>query len=75
MNNPIRDGIQAALDSCDGGFQVAHWVVIVGCERINGGELEVATSMFSDPMQAEYITDGLLMKAHELQAISEETDP
>jgi hypothetical protein len=74
--NHIRAGIQAALDECDSGFQVCHWVVIVGCERIDAdGDLEVATSMFSDPMQASYITDGLLMKAHDLQAISEEPEP
>ena len=74
MNDPIRDGIQEALDSCDGGFQVAHYVVIVGSERFSNGELEVATAMFSGPLQAAYITDGLLMKAHDLQAISEDTE-
>lgn len=75
MTDHIRAGLQAALDECDGDFRVAHYVVIVGCERICDGQLEVATSMFSDPMQAAYITDGLLLKAHELQAVSEETDP
>lgn len=74
MSDYIRDGIQAALDECDSGYQVAHYVVIVGSERITNGELEVATAMFSGPLQAGYITDGLLMKAHELQAISEETE-
>lgn len=74
MTDHIREGIQKAIDSCANGFHVAHYVVIVGCERINDGDLEVATSMFSDPMQAAYITDGLLMKAHDLQAMCEESD-
>ncbi len=67
MSDNIRAGIQTVLDEDTGGWRVAHYVVAVGLERICDGEVETAAWLYAEPSQPTYVTEGLLIKAEELQ--------
>jgi len=70
--DPIRAGIQHALDSIGDGWNAAHYVVCLGLERVTSdGELETCPFWFAPPEQADYITDGLLMAVEDARACSE----
>lgn len=76
MSDSIRAGIQNMLDGDSGGWQVAHYVTVVGLERVRDGEIETASWLYAEPSQATYVTDGLLMKAAELNSeVSVDEDP
>lgn len=76
MSDDIRTGIQHVLDEDGGGWRAAHYVVCVGLERIVDGEIETAAWLYAEPSQPTYITEGLLLKADELQhcVMSEDED-
>lgn len=65
MNDPVRDGIQAALE--DSGWVLAHYVCVAAFQRVDSDEnLESTTMLFTEGGQGSYITDGLLMQASRL---------
>lgn len=74
--DPIREAIQAWLDSDNDGWTCSHFAVVMGLERVRDGEWEHVAYLYSPPLQPEYVTDGLVMKADELQhqTADEETD-
>ena len=67
MNPDIRAAIQAMLDSCGGGWQVAQYVVVMGLERVHDGQIESSPWMWAPPHQPDWQTDGLLEAAIELR--------
>lgn len=67
MTDPIREAIQAWLDTDCDGWTVSHLAVIMGLERVHDGTFENASFLYAPPLQADYITNGLVMKADELQ--------
>lgn len=74
MSDHVRDGIQHLLDETAEGWRVAHYVVAVGLERINEGDIETATWLYTEPNQPNYVTEGLLLKADELQHCTVDED-
>lgn len=74
--DPIREAIQTWLDSDADGWQVSHFAVVMGLERFTDGDFESASFLYAPPMQADYVTNGLVIKADELQHFlaEEETD-
>lgn len=70
MSDHIRAGIQQVLDDDETGWRVAHYVVAVGLERITDGDIETASWLYAEPCQPSYVTEGLLLKAEELQHCS-----
>lgn len=74
MSHYIREGVQQFLDEHSDGWSVAHYVLAVGLERVVDGEIETAAWMYADPSQPTYVTEGLLLKAEELQHCVAEED-
>jgi hypothetical protein len=62
----ILDGIQQRLDTEGEGWQAAHYVVVIGLERITGDGVEHHSCMYNAANQPDYITTGLLDKADEM---------
>ncbi|AXQ64947.1 hypothetical protein SEA_RENAUD18_37 [Mycobacterium phage Renaud18] len=59
--DPVRGAIQASLDAMGDGWQVAHYVVVVGLERIDGERMDLGATTVITPLgQAGYVTDGLV---------------
>jgi hypothetical protein len=67
MGEPIREAIQAFLDTLDGGWTVTNFCIPMGIERVNAGEFESTVWMYEPPFQPNYTTDGLLMEADRIQ--------
>jgi hypothetical protein len=67
--DPIRAAIQAWLDDDGDGWQVSHFAVVMGLDRFQDGDFEDASFLYAPPMQADYVTNGLVIKAGELQRI------
>jgi hypothetical protein len=76
MSRHIRDGIQETLDADGSGWCVSHYAAAVGLSRIIDGEMQTAFWLYAPTDQAEYITDGLLSAAEEMQhcVIEEESE-
>ena len=74
MSEDIRTGLQTFLDKYGDGWGVAHYVVAVGLERIKDGEIETASWLYAEPSQPAYVTEGLLLKAEELQHATADED-
>lgn len=70
---PISTGVQEWLNENGGeGWYPVHYALIVGIQRINQDGSITTGTMFSAPVsQANYVTDGLLMKAEELAACAQ----
>lgn len=70
----LRAAIQALLD--DGqGWQLTHYVVAMGIERMNSeGKIESAAWLAAPDSQAEWITDGLIAAADEMRASADIVD-
>ena len=71
----LRVAIQYLLD-CEGdGFQLAHFVVAVGLQKIDSTGALTCTSWLAVPSeQADYITQGLLDSAEEMRATQDIDD-
>lgn len=64
MDDPVREGIQQICDSEGSGWQVNHYVIAVGLERMTAdGFVEQAVWAVAQNSQPEYVTDGLLSTA------------
>jgi hypothetical protein len=75
--DPMRRVIQAILDETGEGWTVSDFCVPMGLERINSaGQFEQVPWMYTPTYQADYITDGLILKAGEWQCthVDEDTD-
>ena len=67
-HDKLRAAIQAVLDD-EEGWLLTHYVVIMGCNRMNpDGRVTSTAWMCSPDDQADYITQGLLAAADEMQA-------
>jgi hypothetical protein len=70
----VRDALQVHVNETgaevsNGGWLVAHYVAVIGLYRVNDdGSTETLSAVTAPQAQAEYITDGLLMRAPELLA-------
>ncbi|AIM50161.1 hypothetical protein PBI_BUZZLYSEYEAR_39 [Mycobacterium phage BuzzLyseyear] len=59
--DPVRAAIQESLDAQGDGWQVAHYVAVVGLERITGDQMDLgATTVITPVGQPGYVTDGLV---------------
>lgn len=65
----LRIAIQYLLD-CEGdGYQVAHYVLALGLQRMDQtGEISSTSWLAVPNEQADYITDGLVLAAEEMRA-------
>lgn len=59
----IRAAIQAMLDAEGDGWQCAQFVIAMGLERVNDGEIESSPWLWKPRGQPEWQTDGLLEAA------------
>lgn len=65
----LRASIQYLLD-CEGdGYQLAHYVVVLGLQRMNAtGHVENTVWITMPIDQPDYVTDGLVTAAEEMRA-------
>lgn len=64
----VRAAIQAILDAEGDGYMAAQFVICMGLERFNSaGEIESTPWLWAPPEQAEWMTNGLLESAVDLQ--------
>ena len=67
-HDKLRAAIQAVLDD-EEGWLLTHYVVIMGCNKMTAdGKVTSTAWMCSPDDQADYITQGLLAAADEMQA-------
>jgi hypothetical protein len=71
----LRIALQYLLD-CEGdGFQLAHFVVALGLQKMDSTGTLTSTSWLAIPTeQADYITQGLLDSAEEMRATQDIDD-
>lgn len=68
----IRAAIQQLLDEAGDGWQLAHFVVAVGLERVTSdGVVETTPWWLAPKQQAEYVSDGLLLAVEEMRSAIE----
>lgn len=76
--DPVRDALQVHVNEVgaaagNGGWLVVHYVVVAGLMRVNADGSTEARPVVSAPMaQADYVTDGLLLRAPNLLAECED---
>lgn len=63
----IRDGIQQHLNQHHEGSMLVHYVVLAGVASPTEKGWETKPILFSDADQPDYVTDGLLSTASDLQ--------
>ena len=65
----LRQCLQYLLD-CEGdGWQLAHYVVVIGMQKIGAdGQISNAAWMASPLDQPDYVTDGLISSAEDMRA-------
>ena len=68
----LRSALQYLLD-CEGdGWQLQHYVIVVGLEQMDSvGTLRHTAWVISQPEQPEYVSDGLLSCAEDMRASAE----
>jgi len=65
----LREAIQNVLDSAGDGYHLAHYVVVMGIQKIDGDGLVTSSAWMAHPLdQPDYVTDGLLNSAEEMRA-------
>ena len=65
----LRQAIQNVLDSAGDGYQLAHYVVVMGIQKIDADGAVTSSAWLAHPIdQADYVTDGLLNSADEMRA-------
>lgn len=69
----IRASVQAVLNACGDGYSIAQFVICMGLERVTAdGELEATSWLWAPPSQPEWMTQGLLDSAQELQSLDDD---
>jgi len=66
-DDPIRAAIQDWLDRDGEQWQVSHYAVVLGLERVRDGEFESLAWVHAPPDQPDWVTNGLIEKADEFQ--------
>lgn len=77
MTTPIdrvRKALQDLLDAEGDGFHLSHFVVILGLEKFESGDIVTSSWLTAPAGQADYITEGLITAAQDLHWSSETTD-
>lgn len=69
--DPLLAAIQAQLDSEGERWQATGFVIVVGCQRVNGANVESQAFRYLACDQPDWVTDGL-MAAFEHMAHQEE---
>lgn len=65
----LRTALQNLLDSEGDGWQLSHYTVVLGLERMDSsGQLSSTTWMIVPHDQPDYITDGLVHAAEDMRA-------
>lgn len=70
MSSPsdrVRKALQDLLDAEGDGWHMSHFVVILGLERLDDGELVTSAWLTSPVGQPDYVTDGLITAAQDLR--------
>ena len=72
----LRAALQSLLDSDDpDGWLLTHYVIIMGCNKMTAdGKVTNTAWMVAPDGQADYITQGLMAAADEMQANAEIED-
>lgn len=71
----LREQLQALLDDAQDGWQLSHYVMVMGLNRINSeGAVENCVWVLSPHEQPDYVTDGLLWAGEEMRASAEIDD-
>ncbi len=71
----LRQALQDVLNQCGDGYMLAHYVIVMGIQRMDGDGRVVSSSWVAAPEdQADYVTDGLLAAAEEMRAGAEFED-
>jgi len=69
----IRSALQVSTDEQSGdGWTVAHFVCVMGLDRMGPDGVETAVSVCSPDVQADYITEGLLAQGERLRDAAHE---
>lgn len=77
MSTPIdrvRKALQDLLDAEGDGWHMSHFVVILGLEKFDGGDIVTSAWLTAPEPQADYVTDGLITAAQDLRWGSITTD-
>ncbi len=71
----LRVALQYLLD-CEGdGWQLSHYAIVLGLERMGGDGRVASTVWVTSPVdQADYVTDGLLSAAEDMRAAADVID-
>ena len=57
----IRETLQAVVDAIDGTWTVAHYVAVVGMQRVaDDGSIETRVMIAQPDGQPDYVAEGLL---------------
>jgi hypothetical protein len=68
MDDPVRAALQQICDAEGHGWQVAHYAIAIGLERMGAGDAsETGMWAVAQKGQPDYITDGLLDAAINLR--------
>lgn len=80
MTNPnpfdhLRTALQYLLD-CEGdGWQLNHYAIVLGLERMDSDGRVASTVWVTSPLdQADYVTDGLLSAAEDMRSAADVID-
>lgn len=65
----LRAALQQLLDAEGDGYQLAHYVVVMGIQKIDAmGKIDARAWMAVPAEQADYISDGLIAAAEDMRA-------
>jgi len=63
----IQSEIQAVLDAHGDGWTLGPFLILMGLERIDGGEVESTAWMWAPANQPAWLIDGLLAAAERMR--------
>lgn len=71
----LRASLQYLLD-CEGdGYQLAHYAVVMGLQKMDSSGVVSNTTWMAVPQdQPDYVTDGLVQAAEDMRATAESED-
>ena len=73
--NALREQLQALLNDAGDGWQLSHYVAVLGLNRITSdGAVENCVWVLSPHEQPDYVTDGLLWSGEEMRAAADVDD-
>ena len=61
MSETVKSSLQRVIDQIDGSWSVAHYIAVVGLQRIGSeGQIETCAFITHPEDQASYINEGLI---------------